>query len=98
MRCKFGVALSVGSVGRLLKKLDLSAQRLLYRAYQQNPEAVEELKTSTYPAVQTQAEAEARRSTSPTRPVSAATSRRHHLGLDWADPGGRPPVPTIRST
>ena len=50
IRRELGVALSVVSVGRLLKKLGLSAQRPLYRAYQQNPEAVQEFKTATYPA------------------------------------------------
>ena len=36
---EFGVRLSEVSVGRLLRKLGLSPQRPLYRAYQQNPEA-----------------------------------------------------------
>ncbi len=49
IRREFGVALSVGSVGRLLHKLGLSAQRPLYRASQQNSEAVAEFKTGTYP-------------------------------------------------
>jgi transposase len=37
IRREFGVALSVVSVGRMLTRLCLSAQRPLYRAYQQNP-------------------------------------------------------------
>src|SRR5215204_1885873 len=37
---EFGVRLSEVSVGRLLRKLGLSPQRPLYRAYQQNPEVV----------------------------------------------------------
>src|SRR5215213_6299847 len=37
---EFGVRLSEVSVGRLLRKLGLSPQRPLYRAYQQNPRAV----------------------------------------------------------
>jgi transposase len=40
VRREFGVRLSELSVGRLLRKLGLSPQRPLYRAYQQNPEAV----------------------------------------------------------
>ena len=40
IRREFGVRLSEVSVGRLLGKLGLSPQRPLYRAYQQNPEAV----------------------------------------------------------
>src|SRR5207248_10355293 len=44
IRREFGVALSVVSVGRLLRKLGMSPQRPLHRAYQQNPEAVERRK------------------------------------------------------
>ena len=40
IRREFGIALSVVSVGRLLRKLGLSPQRPLHRAYQQDPEAV----------------------------------------------------------
>ena len=41
IRDEFGVHLSDVSVGRLLKKLGLSPQKPLRRAYQQNSEAVE---------------------------------------------------------
>src|SRR6266508_1277254 len=37
---KFGVRLSRVTVGRILKKLGMSPQRPLYRAYQQDPETV----------------------------------------------------------
>ncbi len=40
IRQKFGYELSLLTVGRILKKLGLSPQRPLYRAYQQNPELV----------------------------------------------------------
>ena len=40
IRREFGVGLSAVSVGRLLGKMGLSQQRPLWRAYQQNPEAV----------------------------------------------------------
>jgi transposase len=46
---EFGVRLSEVSVGRLLRKLGLSPQRPLYRAYQQNPQAVARWKAETYP-------------------------------------------------
>ena len=36
----FGVRLSLPTVGRILKKLGMSPQRPLYRAYQQDPEKV----------------------------------------------------------
>jgi transposase len=51
IRREFGVALSVVSVGRLLRKLGLSAQRRLYRAYQQNPEAVDTWTRERFPAL-----------------------------------------------
>ena len=57
IRREFGVALSVVSVGRLLRKLGLSPQRPLHRAYQQDPEAVERWKKETYPAIRAEAEA-----------------------------------------
>ena len=47
IREKFGVRLSDVSVGRLLRKLGLSPQKPLHRAYQQDAEAVEEWKAST---------------------------------------------------
>ena len=55
IRREFGVALSEVSVGRLLRKLGLSPQRPLYRAYQQNPEAVARWKAETYPAIRAEA-------------------------------------------
>ena len=57
IRREFGVALSVVSVGGLLRKLGMSPQRPLHRAYQQNPEAVDRWKREEYPAIQAQAEA-----------------------------------------
>ncbi len=47
IRREFAVRLSEVSVGRLLRKLGLSPQRPLYRAYQQNPEAVARWKAET---------------------------------------------------
>src|ERR1019366_1318429 len=58
IRREFAVRLSVVSVGRLLRKLGLSPQRPLHRAYQPNPEAVDRWKRQEYPAIRAQAEAE----------------------------------------
>jgi transposase len=55
IRREFAVRLSEVSVGRLLRKLGLSPQRPLYRAYQQNPEAVARWKAETYPQLRAQA-------------------------------------------
>jgi len=57
IRREFGVRLSVVSVGRLLHKLGLSAQRPLWRAYQQNPVAVGRWKSEEYPAIRAEAAA-----------------------------------------
>src|SRR5512135_828975 len=48
---QFGVKFSEVQVGRLLKKMGLSPQRPLYRAWQQNPELVEEWKKVIYPRI-----------------------------------------------
>jgi transposase len=47
---EFGVRLSEVSVGRLLGKLGFSPRRPLYRADQQNPQAVARWKAETYPS------------------------------------------------
>src|ERR671935_2949957 len=54
---EFAVRLSEVSVGRLLRKLGLSPQRPLYRAYQQNPETVARWKAETYPTLRAEAAA-----------------------------------------
>jgi len=48
---KFGVKLSRSSVSRLLNQLGLSAQRPMWRAYQQDPEAVERWINEEFPKV-----------------------------------------------
>jgi Winged helix-turn helix/DDE superfamily endonuclease len=57
IRCDFNVRLSVVNVGRLLRKLGLSPQRPLWRAYQQNRVAVERWKSEEYPAIRAEAAA-----------------------------------------
>src|SRR5512132_4304487 len=71
---EFGVRLSEVSVGRLLRKLGLSPQRPLYRAYQQNPQAVARRKAETYPSFAPKPPWWAPPSTSPTRPGCARTT------------------------
>lgn len=55
---RYGVRLSRSSVARLLHQLGLSAQRPLWRAYQQNPEAVRRWLAEEYPAIQQRAKRE----------------------------------------
>lgn len=52
----FRVRLSLPTVGRILRKLGLSPQRPLYRAWQQNQEAVRVFKQQTYPQLKAEAE------------------------------------------
>jgi hypothetical protein len=83
-----GVRLSEVSVGRLLGKLGLSPQRPLYRAYQQNPEAVARWKAETTPRSAPRRRQRAARSTSPTRPGCARTITRGPPGAGRQDAGG----------
>lgn len=55
---RFGLALSKASVCRLLNQLGLSAQRPLWRAYQQSPEHVEHWMNNEFPAIRARAKRE----------------------------------------
>ena len=91
IRREFGVRLSEVSVGRLLRKLGLSPQRPLYRAYQQNPEAVARWKAETYP----QLRAEAGRVGATIYFADEAGVRSdYHAGTTWAPVGHTPVVAT----
>ncbi len=48
---KFDVSLSLASVGALLARLGLTAQKPLQRAYQRDPEAIERWQRETYPTL-----------------------------------------------
>lgn len=52
---RFEVALSLASVGTMLARLGLTAQKPLQRAYQRDPQAIELWKRQTFPAVARQA-------------------------------------------
>jgi transposase len=88
IRREFAVALSEVSVGRLLRKLGLSPQRPLYRAYQQNPQAVARWKAETYPQIR--AEAAATGGTVSFADEAGVRSD-YHAGTTWA-PVGKTPV------
>lgn len=88
IRWEFGVRLSAVSVGRLLRKLGLSPQRPLHRAYQQNPDAVAAWKAEQYPAIR----AEAKKAGAAVYFADEAGIRSdYHAGTTWA-PVGRTPV------
>jgi transposase len=84
----FGVRVSLVTVGRILKKLGMSPQRPLYRAYQQDPEKVRAWKRETYPKIRAEA-ADAGASIFFADEAGVRTD--HHAGTTWA-PIGRTPV------
>src|SRR5919201_2083166 len=86
---EFAVRLSEVSVGRLLRKLGLSPQRPLYRAYQQNPETVARWKAETYPQLRSEAAA-----TGGTVYFAdeAGVRSDYHAGTTWAPVGETPVV------
>jgi transposase len=88
IRREFDVRLSEVSVGRLLRKLGLSPQRPLYRAYQQNPQAVARWKAEAYPAIREQA---AQVGATIYFADEAGVRSDYHAGTTWA-PVGRTPV------
>jgi transposase len=91
IRREFGVRLSVASVGRLLRTLGLSPQRPLYRAWQQDPEAVERWKTEQYPKLR--AEAQQVGATIYFADEAGVRSD-YHAGTTWAPVGHTPVVAT----
>jgi transposase len=54
---EFGVSMSVSSVGRLLRKIGMSPQRPLWRAYQADADAVEAWKAERFPEIKAAAAA-----------------------------------------
>jgi transposase len=56
MAQRFGVTLSLASVGALLARVGLTPQKPLQRAYQRDPEAIACWQRETYPAIARQAE------------------------------------------
>ena len=89
IRRKFGVKLSKSSVNRLLHQLGLSAQRPLWRAYQQNPEAVERWLKVEYPRIKSQA---AKEKAEIFFGDEAGVRSDHHSGTTWAAKGKTPVV------
>jgi len=55
---RFGIELSLASVGKLLAELGLTPQKPLMRAYQRDPEAIEAWKQTTYPRLAARAKRE----------------------------------------
>jgi len=91
---RFGITLSKASVCRLLNQLGLSPQRPLWRAYQQNPEAVEKWLNEEYPKIKELAK------TMKARIYfgdEAGIRSDHHGGTTWGVKGATPIVTTTGS-
>ena len=91
LRERFGLKLSLSSVGRLLKQLGLTGQRPLWRAWEQDPERVKPWREREYPAIHALA-----------KQVGAAiffgdeagVRSDYHSGTPWGQRGQTPVVPT----
>jgi transposase len=88
IRREFHVKLSLSGVGRLLRRLGLSPQRPLWRAWQADPEAVEKWKTDDFPAIRAQAK---REGATIYFADEAGIRSDYHAGTTWA-PVGRTPI------
>ena len=91
IRREFGVALSLSSVGRLLRRLGLSPQRPLYRAYQADPDAVARWKAEVYPAIRQAAQAAGAEIYFADE---ASVRSDFHAGTTWAPVGQTPVIAT----
>lgn len=89
---EFGIKLSKTSVGRLLDQLGITAQRPLWRAYQQNPQAVDKWLEEEFPSIKRQA---ARCKGEIWFGDEAGIRSDYHSGTTWA-PRGKTPV--VRTT
>jgi len=88
IRVKFDVVMTPQGIGKLLRRLGLSPQRPLYRATQQDPEAVARWRAEEFPAIREQA----RREGAEIYFADEAGIRTdHHAGTTWA-PIGQTPV------
>jgi transposase len=89
---RYGVRLSRSSVSRLLNQLGLSAQRPLWRAYQQNPDAVQRWLTQDFPKIQRRAKREGAQIFFADE---AGVRSDYHSGTTW---GKRGQTPIVAST
>lgn len=85
---RFGIRLSVVSVGNVLSRLGMSPQRPLYRAYEQDPDKVTAWKEEIFPQIQARAK---REGAAIFFADEASVRTNYHAGTTWA-PIGKTPV------
>ena len=88
---RYGIKLNVTSVGRLLKKLGLSCQKPLTRAFQQNPVVVNEWRERDYPRIK---KAALKKKAEIYFEDEAGVRSDYHRGTTWAMRGDTPVVRT----
>lgn len=88
---QYGIKLSVVSVGRLLKKLGLSCQKPLMRAFQQDPAVVQQWIEEDYPKIKQLAR---RQKAGIYFEDEAGIRSDHHFGTTWGMKGATPIVRT----
>jgi transposase len=92
IRRKYGIRLSLASVGRLLAQLGLSCQKPLVRAFQQNPTLVKQWIEKDYPKIRAQAK---RENAEIFFEDESGVRSDFHAGTTWAKQGE---TPVVRST
>jgi transposase len=90
LRERFGLKLSLSSVGRLLAQLGLSCQRPLWRAYEQDAEQVRQWRERDYPVIRALAKQEGAEIFFGDE---AGVRSDHHSGTTWGVRGQTPVVP-----
>jgi len=88
---KYGIKLNVVSAGRLLKKLGLSCQKPLMKAFQQDPVIVQQWIAEDYPKIKALAK---REGTEIYFEDEAGVRSDYHSGTTWAIKGETPVVKT----
>ena len=91
IRDKFGVRLSVVTVGRLLRKIGFSPQKPLRRAYQQNEDFVKKWLTEDYPEIKKSAN---KNKAEINFGDEANVRSDYHSGTTWAPVGKTPVIKT----
>src|SRR5215217_6782809 len=87
IRQQFDVEMTPQGVGKLLHRLGLPPQRPLYRAYQQNPDAVQRWKQEEFPEIREQARKEG---AEVYFGDESGLLSDHHAGTTWASVPQRP--------